>query len=197
MIGDGESSVLHARVVAIGDSSVGKTSLVSRLMEERFDPSEPPTVGAHWQLYVQDFSCDRVELQIWDTAGQEKFRSLGPLYYRNASGAVAVFDVTRRSSFEHVGSWISAFTEVAGCQVTIVVAANKADMEQERQVTQKESHDWARQRGYMIYETSAKTGENVVQLFRALAEAMLDRKTPLENQKAGMGIGSGGSGKCC
>jgi small GTP-binding protein len=198
MIGATEHSVVHARVVAIGDSAVGKTSLVSRLMEERFDPGEAPTIGANWQLYVHEFNCERVELQIWDTAGQEKFRSLGPLYYRSASGAIAVFDVTRRSSFESLDSWISAFTEVAGLQVTVVIAANKSDMDHERQVSQKESQDWARQRGCMLYETSAKTGENVAQLFRALAEEVLNRMTPQENKKTDfMGSGGGGSQKCC
>jgi small GTP-binding protein len=197
MIGGSEPSVLHARVVAIGDSSVGKTSLISRLMEEHFDPCEHPTVGANWQLYVHDFNCERVELQIWDTAGQEKFRSLGPLYYRSASGAIAVFDVTCRSSFENLEGWINNFTEVAGCNGVIVIAANKSDYEEARQISMRESQEWARQRGYMIYETSAKTGENVRQLFGGLAEAVLNRSQPQQEEKRNIGGTKGGSGGCC
>jgi small GTP-binding protein len=167
-----DSSVIHARVVAIGDSFVGKTSLVSRVMEDRFDPNQKQTIGADWQLYVQSVNNDRVELQIWDTAGQEKFRSLGPLYYRSAAGAILVFDVTNRSSFEHLNSWIDAFMETAGTQVSIVVAANKSDRESDREVTQKESQDWANAKGFVVYQTSAKTGQNVAALFRALAESV-------------------------
>jgi small GTP-binding protein len=166
-------------------------------MEDRFDEHELPTVGANWQLYVQDFNNDRVELQIWDTAGQEKFRSLGPLYYRSAVGAVAVFDVTNRGTFEHLESWITAFTEVAGTDVKIVIAGNKCDLDGDRQVSIKESREWATQRGFMIYETSAQTGENVANLFRALAEAILKSRYPEEERYPGLGDGKAQGSKCC
>jgi small GTP-binding protein len=172
------SSVFHGRIVAIGDSAVGKTCLINRLMEERFNPTEPTTIGANWQLFIYEIGADRIELQIWDTAGQEKFRSLGPLYYRNAVGAVAVYDVTNRSSFNNLDSWIAAFTATAGTDVTIAIAANKCDLQDARQVTVKEGKDWATARGYLVYETSAKTGQNVPTLFRALAEMVLHARSP-------------------
>jgi small GTP-binding protein len=189
--------VLHGRVVVIGDSSVGKTCLVSRMMEDRFDSNEQPTVGANWQLYVRNFNNDRVELQIWDTAGQEKFRALGPLYYRSALGAIAVFDVSSRESFVHLGSWIDAFTEVAGTDVRIVIAANKSDLEEDRQVRVKESRDWASARGWMIYETSARTGENVESLFQALAEAILSNRYPEEQKTLVQPQSRNEPSKCC
>jgi small GTP-binding protein len=172
------TSVFHGRIVAIGDSAVGKTCLISRLMEERFNPREQTTIGANWQLFIHDIGSDRIELQIWDTAGQEMFRSLGPLYYRSAVGAVAVYDVTNRSSLNNLDSWIAAFTATAGTDVTIAIAANKCDLQDARQVTVKEGKDWATARGYFVYETSAKTGQNVPALFRALAEMVLYTKSP-------------------
>jgi small GTP-binding protein len=178
-------SVFHGRIVAIGDSAVGKTSLVNRLMEDGFNPSEQMTVGANWQLFTHSFGNNRVELQIWDTAGQETFRSLGPLYYRNAVGAVVVFDVTNRTSFDSLQTWITAFTLVAGTNVIVVIAANKSDLEQDRKVTLTEGLDWARARGFRIYETSAKTGQNVREMFAALAEAVVNVKTPILNDPMG------------
>jgi small GTP-binding protein len=187
--------MIQGRVVAIGDSSVGKTCLVSRLMEDRFDLNESMTVGANWQLYVQDFNSDRVELQIWDTAGQEKFRSLGPLYYRSAVGALVVFDITNRESFDHLELWIKAFTEVAGNEVRIVIAANKCDLDDRRKVSAKEAIEWGRSRGWMVYETSAATGENVQAAFRALAEAVLARRQQQAERIAGNLPTS--ESKCC
>jgi small GTP-binding protein len=171
-------SIFHGRVVMIGDSSVGKTCLINRLMEERFNPTERSTIGANWQLFIHEVAGNRVELQIWDTAGQEKFRSLGPLYYRNTVGAVAVYDVTNRGSFVSLDSWVSAFMATAGTDVAIAVAANKCDLQDERVVTTKEGKDWATTRGFLSYDTSAKTGQNVPELFRALAETIFHTKAP-------------------
>jgi small GTP-binding protein len=189
------TAIVHARVVLIGDSSVGKTCLVNRLLDDTFDPLERLTIGADWQLYVHNLNGDRVELQIWDTAGQEKFRSLCPLYYRGAAAAVAVFDVTNRATFEHLEKWIDSFMEVAGTQVSIAVAANKLDREGERVVSQKESQEWASAREWLIYQTSAKTGENVAELFQALAELVLHRQLPKDDGRKQ--VHEGETSNCC
>lgn len=168
--------LVHGRVVAIGDASVGKTSILNRLMEQKFDPYEQSTVGANWQLYVREVGGYRVEIQIWDTAGQEKFRSLGPLYYRSSVGAIVVYDVTNRASFRSVEEWIENFTNVAGTEVVVMLVGNKCDLTEQREVTAKEALDWARPRGYAVYETSAKTGENIESVFEALAEALVHEK---------------------
>jgi small GTP-binding protein len=188
-------AVFRGRIVAIGDSSVGKTSLVNRLMEDRFSPNEQMTVGANWQPFTHSFGTERVELQIWDTAGQEHFRSLGPLYYRNAVGAIVVFDVTDRTSFDNLQNWVAAFTAVAGTNVIVVVAANKCDLEEKRTVSLKEGLDWARSRRFQIYETSAKTGQNVAAMFAALAEAVANVKATVVHEPIG-DTGEEGTG-CC
>jgi small GTP-binding protein len=150
---------------------------VNRLIDDHFDHQEPRTVGANWQLFTTMVGSTAAEFQIWDTAGQEKFRSLGPLYYRSALGAVAVFDVSNRSSFESLGSWLTAFTAVASSDAGIVIAANKCDVDGCRRcVGEREALEWARECGYSIYETSALTGQNVQQVFAALAEGIVHQR---------------------
>ena len=124
MIADHAS--LHARVVMIGDSGVGKTSILSRLVDHRFNKHEQSTVGVNFQLYVREMADVRLEMQIWDTAGQEKFRALGPIYYRNSVAAVAVFSLDNTESLDRIGWWLEQFTNAAGTNVVIAIAANKA-----------------------------------------------------------------------
>ena len=175
--------LVHGRVVAVGDASVGKTSILNRLMEQKFDQYEQSTVGANWQLYAREVRGYKVEIQIWDTAGQEKFRSLGPLYYRSAVGAVVVYDVTNRASFLSVEEWVKNFTDVAGTDVVIILVGNKCDLESEREVRQKEALDWAKHRGYQAYETSAKTGANIERVFEALAEQVVLAKQARDDKE--------------
>jgi small GTP-binding protein len=187
----------QGRVVAIGDSSVGKTAIINRLMADIFDPEQPTTIGAEWQLFSHNIGNELVQFQIWDTAGQEKYRSLGPLYYRNAIGAVLVFDVTDRSSFGNLPGWVSAFTTVAGTEVVIIAAANKCDLEDKRQVSSKEAFDWATSQKFPLYETSAKSGQGITALFNALAEEVLKVKWRRSSGRSGLPERSSSTRKCC
>ena len=170
LVGD---SSFHCRVVVIGDASVGKTSLLNQLIDHTFKEYEQSTVGANYQLFVQEINGVKVEIQIWDTAGQERFRSLGPIYFRNSLGAVAVFDQTNRQSFENLQDWIDSFTAVAGTETVICVAANKCDLADEQQVSDNEVEDWAKKNGYLFGRTSAKTGQGVTELFMNLATNLM------------------------
>ena len=168
MIADHAS--LHARVVLIGDPSVGKTSILSRLVDHRFNQNEQSTVGANFQLYVREMADLRLEMQIWDTAGQEKFRALGPIYYRNSVAAVAVFSLDNSESFEHLKWWLEQFTNAAGTNVVIAIAANKADIEDAQQDTLQKAEQYAKEKEYLFMKTSAKTGQGVNELFGELAD---------------------------
>lgn len=167
------SESFQCRVVIIGDTSVGKTSILNQLIDQSFQEYEQTTVGANYQLYVEEIDGKKVEIQIWDTAGQEKFKSLGPIYYRNARGAAVVFDVTNRNTFDHLGEWINAFTEVAGTDTAIFIVANQIDKVDGRQVESDEILSWAGSNGYKVFETSAKTGEGVTELFHSIAAEIL------------------------
>jgi small GTP-binding protein len=160
------------RVVAVGDSSVGKTSLISVIMGQPFNAFEQATVGANWHLYVTTVDGAPFEMQIWDTAGQERYRTLGPLYYRQAVAALVFFDLTRRESFANLSRWIDSFAAIAGASALVFVVGNKRDLAGERDVLAGEAADWARTHGYPYFETSAKTGEGVAALFQSVAEAI-------------------------
>lgn len=164
-----EDSSFHCRVVVVGDASVGKTSLLNQLIDHTYNQFEQSTVGANYQLFVQEIEGVKVEIQIWDTAGQEKFKSLGPIYFRNSLGCVAVYDITNRQSFLDLPEWIESFTQVAGPETIIAVAGNKADLEEQRQVNTEEAQEWAGKFSYLFAETSAKTGSGISQLFMQLA----------------------------
>jgi small GTP-binding protein len=157
----------------IGDASVGKTCMLTQLTEHKFSAMEVGTVSANYQLYLEEIDGLRIEIQIWDTAGQEKFRSLGPIYYRNALGAVAVFDVTNRSSFDNLPEWISSFTDVTGKGPVIVVVGNKCDLSHRFQVTREEAAQWAAGKGLAAHFTSARTGEGIRELFQSLARRLM------------------------
>jgi small GTP-binding protein len=172
-----ESGLPARRVVVVGDTLVGKSLLISAAVEEEFNLYEPNTVGANWHLYSTVVSGQRFELQIWDTAGQERYRTLGPLYYRNAMAAIAVYDISSRESFQNLSRWTDSVVAVAGPDTLIFVVGNKADLaddNSQRKVTFDEGQEWATSQGrnYPFFETSAKTGQGVANVFQRLAETL-------------------------
>lgn len=189
------------RVVVVGDSSVGKTSILNQLTEHTFNPYEQSTVGSNYQIFAEEVNNTRVEMQIWDTAGQERFRSLGPIYFRNAAAAVAVYDQTARASFAHLDRWIHDVTEIAGPSTIIVIAANKTDMDDLFEVPFAEAEAWAKSKGYIIMQTSAKHGIGIRQLFSRLAEEIVHNKVEIEEmQEAGKyhkSLAAPSDSKCC
>jgi small GTP-binding protein len=162
------------RVITIGDTSVGKTSIISQLVHNRFSPDQQSTVGAMFVLHVEIVREQRIEMQVWDTAGQERFRALGPIYYRNAAAAIAVFDLTNQTSFQRLDDWIGAFLGTAGDQALVCVVGNKADLPGDFAVEEERVQQWAEEHHYLYGKTSAKTGEGVQEVFRRVAEALME-----------------------
>jgi small GTP-binding protein len=157
----------------IGDASVGKTSILAQLVDHKFDPDQPTTIGANYQIHVTDVDNVKVELQIWDTAGQEKFRSLGPIYYRCAAGALIVYDVTKRITFTNIEPWVQEFQESAGCSPIVVIVGNKTDLDGHREVSTMEGKKFAEARRFLFAEISAKTGDGVRPVFDELTRAIV------------------------
>ena len=165
---------LHCRVVIIGDSAVGKTSLLNRIVSDSFNQYELSTVGANYQLITKKIEGRKIEIQVWDTAGQERFRSLSPIYFRNAIGAIAVYDQTNKPSFEHLDMWLKMFTDVAGTDTIIAIAANKSDLTDEIEVDPGEAKKQCEEKGFLFGETSAQSGNGVQDLFNILSEKILE-----------------------
>lgn len=179
----GSPTSFNCRIVLIGNTNVGKTAILNQLIDQSFSESFETTIGANYQLYVQEINGVKVEIQIWDTSGQEKFRSLGPIYYRNALGAVLVFDLTNKNSFESVPDWITEFTDVATQDTSIFIVANKIDLDS-KEVQSEEARNWTINHGYKYFETSAKTGSGVKELFQEIATDILKNRMIKQREAA-------------
>jgi small GTP-binding protein len=154
------------KVVFVGNSSVGKTSIIMRYCDQSFFEDRPPTIGSAFVTREITTEYGRASLQIWDTAGQERYRSLVPMYSRGAAIAVVVFDLTNHESFEDIGMWIDQVKSEASHDCQIVIAANKSDLT--AAIEMSEIDQWARDRNLDVVYVSAKRGDNVNLLFDAV-----------------------------
>lgn len=159
------------RVVMIGDASVGKTAIIASLFDEPFETHYQETIGAAFHTYSQD-SHPRISLQIWDTAGQEKYKALGPVYYRSASAAVLVYDLSKEETFQGLDDWLRCFRDVVGYRVPIFIIGNKIDLFDEDPELVMRGERYAVARGLMFFKTSAKTGMNIKQTFQYILNFM-------------------------
>jgi small GTP-binding protein len=164
------------KVPLIGDSSVGKTSIVNRYTSVAFSGNASPTVGVSIVTISFTINNEKIELSIWDTAGQEKFRSLVPLYTRHAALVILVFDISSRTSFDGLDGWIEKIRSEMGIACPIFVVANKIDLA--NLVPQDEITRWADQNECTAYFTSAITGDGVGDMFRAVAEKLMGCPSP-------------------
>lgn len=151
---------------------MGKTSIITRFMYDKFDEVYKATIGIDFlskTMYLEDCT---IRLQLWDTAGQERFRSLIPSYIRDSSIVVLVYDVANRKSFLNLTMWLQKIRAEGARDVIIVLVGNKTDLLSHREVSTEEGEIKARENGLMFIETSAKTGFNVKSLFRKIAAAL-------------------------
>ncbi|KAL9429850.1 hypothetical protein AB3S75_025273 [Citrus x aurantiifolia] len=185
------SALAKYKLVFLGDQSVGKTSIITRFMYDKFDNTYQATIGIDFlskTMYLEDRT---VRLQLWDTAGQERFRSLIPSYIRDSSVAVIVYDVASmlhlsvpgsfkfpcRQSFLNTTKWVEEVRTERGSDVIIVLVGNKTDLVDKRQVSIEEGEAKARELNVMFIETSAKAGFNIKALFRKIAAALPGMET--------------------
>lgn len=163
------------KLLLIGDSGVGKSSLLLRFTADTFDDLAP-TIGVDFKLKLMTLSGKRLKLTIWDTAGQERFRTLTSSYYRGAQGIILVYDVTRRETFTDLCDvWlkeVDLYSTNPDCIKMLV--GNKVDRDAERAVAKEEGIEFARQYGCLFLECSAKTRINVQQCFEELVQKILD-----------------------
>jgi small GTP-binding protein len=185
--------------VLVGDSSVGKTSILNRFVNNRFNPSEPNTVGALYESYSSSRMGHEVEVQIWDTAGTEQYRSLTPVYFRQAAAAVIVYDITSQSSFASLEAWLSMFRGFCQENAVVTIVANKLDLEEFRRVDPANGREWAQKNGCRYMETSAQTGEGVADLFNDLLDALAEQSTSAMDDRGGHGVefAKDEQGSCC
>mmetsp|Transcript_17299 Transcript_17299/g.15543 ORF Transcript_17299/g.15543 Transcript_17299/m.15543 type:complete len:204 (+) Transcript_17299:81-692(+) len=169
---------LTVKLVLLGDSRVGKSSVVIRFVKNEFDQYKFPTIGATFLTQSVSVGDYLVKFEIWDTAGQEKYRSLAPLYYRGASAALVVYDITNRESFENARKWIEEVQTQEGQHVVIGLAGNKVDLAANRKVSTDEGSQFAKEKNFIFFETSAKNSTNIKEIFRSIAQEVPNRQQP-------------------
>ncbi|MED6109171.1 Ras- protein RABA6a [Stylosanthes scabra] len=153
------------KAVLIGDSGVGKSNLLSRFAKDEFRLDSKPTIGVEFAYRNIKVADKLIKAQIWDTAGQERFRAITSSYYRGALGALLVYDITRRSSFENTRKWMVELREFGGKDMVVILVGNKCDLEQTREVEEEEGKCFAEGEGLCFMETSALKNLNVDQVF--------------------------------
>jgi len=199
---------------------VGKSCLLLQFTDKRFQPVHDLTIGVEFGARMITIAGKQIKLQIWDTAGQESFRSITRSYYRGAAGALLVYDITRRDTFEHLTNWLEDARQHSSSNMVIMLIGNKCDLESRREVKKEEGEAFAREHGMIFMEASAKTAQNVEEAFINTAKEIYDKiqegvfdiqneangiKLGPEHSSSGPGSAAGGarpgaasqSGGCC
>ena len=180
--GKGAKNASVIRVLMIGDSAVGKTSLVIRFDEDSFSTKFITTIGVDYRDKLVTIEDAPIKLQIWDTAGQERFRTITVSYFKGAHGIVLVYDITDRDTFESIRQWVEQIHEYADVHVNILLVGNKCDQEEQRAVATAEGDALAREYGIDFFETSARENVNVEECYLAIARKTKARL--LESEEA-------------
>lgn len=166
------------KIVIAGPEDTGKTSLRLRLTNGIFKSMSIPTIGVEYENYEFITNDEKIKLQIWDTAGQARFRSVAKAYFRYSLGAILVFDITNRRSFDELNIWINDLHNLCAENAYIILVGNKSDLEEDRAISRSEAENFANQKGIQYFETSAKSNVNVETIFKTLGEEIIRRIKP-------------------
>ncbi|EGR27830.1 ras oncogene family protein, putative, partial [Ichthyophthirius multifiliis] len=176
------------KIVIVGEGRVGKTSITLRYCQDQFSEDQESTINAFYlekSINLQN-SDEVVNIAIWDTAGQEKFRAIVPTYYHDAVCAILVYDITIKESFDKVKSWIKELQECTDRSKLIVcIAGNKGDLENQRQITKQSAEDYAKQVGAKHFTTSAKANLGINEMFQFIADEIQRQGFNLQKQNKG------------
>ncbi|XP_042485042.1 ras-related protein Rab11A-like [Macadamia integrifolia] len=153
------------KIVLIGDSAVGKSQILSRFARNEFSLDSKATIGVEFQTRTVVIDQKNVKAQIWDTAGQERYRAVTSAYYRGAVGAMLIYDITKRQSFDHIPRWLEELRGHADKNIVIILIGNKADLENQRAVPTEDAKEFAQKEGLFFLETSALEATNVETAF--------------------------------
>ena len=182
------------KYIIIGDSSVGKSNLLLRYTHGQFREEYQLTIGVEFGSHNETVDNNIYRIQIWDTAGQENYRAITRSYYKNTACALIVYEISSRDSFKRISYWLNDCKNSAPKTILLILVGNKCDLEDKREVTEEEGREFAEKNGMLFFETSAKTGKNVEELFKQTV-IIIDKKIKenfydLENDSSGFKNGN-------
>ena len=168
------SEIKNYKLVLLGESGVGKTSISNRLVNKSFDGFQESTIGAAFLTKQMDIEEQKIRFEIWDTAGQERYHSLAPMYYRGARCCVIVYDITNIRSFECAKKWVNEiqYSGISNCLKVLI--GNKSDLDTRRQISFEEAKRYADDNELLFSETSAKSNDNVETIFYNIGKKLID-----------------------
>jgi Ras-related protein Rab-11A len=171
------------KIVIIGDTYVGKTNILSRYISNEFDPNSNSTIGVELTTKTYNFDNNDVKVQIWDTAGQEKYRSITSSYYKGAQGCLLVYDITKKKSFDNIDKWYSELKSNSDEKIYTMLLGNKSDLEENREVSIEEAEKKAKNFNIAFMETSAYNGNNINKAFNELINNVYQNNKHAFNQE--------------
>ena len=180
------------KLIIVGETGCGKSSLLTQFTDKRFTPVHDLTIGVEFGAKLITLDNSKViKLQIWDTAGQESFRSITRSYYRGAAGALLVFDITKRKTFTELNTWLEEVKAAAPSNMVMLIVGNKYDLDNYREVSYSEASKFAKSVGLEYIETSAKNYHNVEKLFEKLSKKIYIKyeESPNKNKYEGVKLG--------
>ena len=164
------------KILTLGDTMVGKSSIVLRFSEDKFDDNQFATIGIDFKTKYIKIADSSVKVLIWDTAGQEKFQNIAKQYYKGANGVLLIYDIGSRKSFERIDFWLKELKENNRIEeLFICLVGNKIDLEDKRVITTEEGEKYAKDNNILFFEVSAKTGKGVVELFNKIIGGAMDK----------------------
>jgi Ras-related protein Rab-1A len=161
------------KLLIIGDSGVGKSSLMNRYVDNIFVESFINTIGVDFKIKTLEINKKIVKLQIWDTAGQERFRTIVSSYYRGANGIMLVYDITNKETFNSLDGWLNEISKYANERAQKILIGTKLDLIDSREISYTESKEYAEKHNMILFETSSKTSQNIDNAFIQLSELLI------------------------
>ena len=161
------------KLMILGDSTVGKSSILSKYCKNEFYEKYISTIGIDFQMKYININNKKIKLQIWDTAGQERYRVVTKNYFNTGDGFIIIYDITNRESFNNVTNWVEQITTLAGEGIKCILFGNKSDLSSQRQVQKEEGKELAKKYNFNFYETSAKDGNNLEEGFNAITMSVM------------------------